>query len=87
MGQIQLIRAYRMDSGHGMGPWDCRGKRTVVADPPAPTRFFWSTVGHLRRLMIHQIDECCWIKDAWPVTAHGVGGRTAGSTDCSQNLD
>ena len=37
--------------------------------------------------MIHQIDECCWIKDAWPVAAHGVGGRVAGSTDCSQNLD
>ena len=37
--------------------------------------------------MIHQIDECCWIKDAWPVSAHGVGGRIAGSTDCSQNLD
>ena len=37
--------------------------------------------------MIHQIDECFWIKDAWPVAAHGVGGRFAGSTDCSQNLD
>ena len=37
--------------------------------------------------MIHQIDECCWIKDAWPVTAHGVGGRIVDSADCSQNLD
>ena len=36
---------------------------------------------------IHQIDELCWIKDAWPVTAHGIGGRAANSTDCSQNLD
>ena len=36
---------------------------------------------------IHQIDELCWIKDSWPVTAHGVGGRAANSTDCSQNLD
>ena len=38
-------------------------------------------------LMIHQIDECFWIKDAWPVSGHGVGGRFAGSTDASQNLD
>jgi hypothetical protein len=37
--------------------------------------------------MIHQIDECCWIKDSWPVAAHGVGGRKPGSTDCSQNHD
>ncbi|MCX6916611.1 MAG: gfo/Idh/MocA family oxidoreductase, partial [Verrucomicrobia bacterium] len=37
--------------------------------------------------MIHQIDECFWIKDSLPVSAHGVGGRFAGSTDCSQNLD
>ena len=36
---------------------------------------------------IHQIDEICWIKDAWPVSAHGIGGRAANSTDCSQNLD
>jgi predicted dehydrogenase len=36
---------------------------------------------------IHQIDEICWIKDAWPVSAHGIGGRAAQSTDCSQNLD
>ena len=36
---------------------------------------------------IHQIDEICWIKDAYPVSAHGIGGRAAGSTDCSQNLD
>ena len=47
----------------------------------------WSSGGVFIELMIHQIDECCWIKDAWPVSAHGVGGRFPGSTDCSQNLD
>jgi hypothetical protein len=36
---------------------------------------------------IHQIDEICWINDAWPVSAHGIGGRAADSTDCGQNLD
>ena len=36
---------------------------------------------------IHQIDEICWIKDAYPVMAHGVGGRAANSTDPGQNLD
>ena len=25
--------------------------------------------------MIHNIDECCWMKDAWPVEAKAIGGR------------
>jgi predicted dehydrogenase len=37
--------------------------------------------------LIHQIDECCWIKDAWPVMALGQGGRVPGSRDCGQNID
>src|SRR5262249_47293884 len=24
---------------------------------------------------IHNIDECCWMKDAWPVKAQAIGGR------------
>jgi len=32
------------------------------------------------------VDECCWIKDAWPVSAEGLGGREPGSDDCSQNV-
>jgi len=37
-------------------------------------------------MMIHQVDECCWIKDAMPVSAQGLGGREPYSNDCSQNL-
>jgi hypothetical protein len=37
--------------------------------------------------LIHQIDECCWIKDAWPVSVSGMGGREPHSTDHGQNLD
>ena len=36
---------------------------------------------------IHQIDEFCWIKNAYPISAHGVGGRAVNSTDCGQTLD
>jgi hypothetical protein len=37
--------------------------------------------------LIHQIDECCWIKDAWPVSVSGMGGREPHSTDHGQNID
>jgi hypothetical protein len=48
---------------------------------------FWASSGILSELMIHQIDECCWIKDGWPVSAHGLGGRSPSNTDGGQNLD
>jgi predicted dehydrogenase len=25
--------------------------------------------------LIHNLDICCWVKDAWPVSAQGQGGR------------
>ncbi|MCU0961433.1 MAG: gfo/Idh/MocA family oxidoreductase [Pirellulaceae bacterium] len=88
MGEILLIRAYRMDPGYRMGPFP-RGENELLwqLHPGRPFQFLWSSGGIFIELMIHQIDECFWIKDAWPVAAHGVGGRCADSTDCSQNLD
>ncbi len=88
MGDIQLIRAYRMDSGYFMKPFP-RGENELLwqLSPGHPYQFLWSSGGVFIELMIHQIDECFWIKDYWPVSAHGVGGRFAGSAGCSQNLD
>ncbi len=86
LGEIQLIRAYRMQ------PVGVLGRR-----PPDEKELFWQirnfvhfiwvSGGLFAEMNIHQIDELCWIKDQWPVSAHGVGGRAANSTDCSQNLD
>jgi predicted dehydrogenase len=88
VGDVLLIRAYRMDPGYLMGPFP-RGQNELLwqLSPGHPYQFLWSSGGIFIELMIHQIDECFWIKDSWPVAAHGVGGRFAGSTDCSQNLD
>jgi predicted dehydrogenase len=86
MGDIQFIRAYRMDSGSRMGPFP-GGQNELMWQLARPYFFLWSSSGLFIELMIHQVDECCWLKDAWPVTAHGVGGRSPGSTDCSQNFD
>ena len=86
LGQIQLIQARRM------GPVGPLGKK-----PPAESellwqfrnffRFYWVSGGLFAEMDIHQIDEICWLKGQLPVVAHGVGGRAANSTDCSQNLD
>jgi len=88
MGDIQLMRAYRMDPGYRMGPRP-QGVNELLwqLSPGHPYQFIWASGGIFLELMIHQIDECFWIKDSWPVSAHGIGGRFSGSTDCSQNLD
>jgi predicted dehydrogenase len=77
-----------MDPGYLMGPFP-KGENELLwqLSPGHPYQFMWSSGGIFIELMIHQIDECFWIKDSYPVSAHGVGGRFAGSTDCSQNLD
>ena len=51
------------------------------------TKFLWVSGGLWAEMDIHQIDELCWLHDALPVSAQGVCGRAANSTDCSQNLD
>jgi predicted dehydrogenase len=86
LGDLQLIRAYRMEA---VGP--------LAPKPPAEDellwqfknffRFLWVSGGLFAEMDIHQIDEICWLKDALPVQAHGIGGRTATNDDCSQNLD
>lgn len=86
MGDIQLMRAYRMDKGYRMGPFP-GNENELLWQIRRAYQFLWTSSGIFIELMIHQIDECCWIKDAWPVAAHGVGGRGPDSTDCSQNLD
>ena len=86
IGDIQLIRAYRVHPVGSLGKkpddydellWQIRNF----------VRFFWVSGGLFAEMNVHQIDELCWIKDQWPVTAHGIGGRAANSTDHGQNLD
>jgi predicted dehydrogenase len=85
MGGIQLIRAYRMDPGARMEPFP-GGKNELLWQLRRPYFFLWASSGWFIEMMIHQVDECCWIKDAWPVSAEGLGGREPNSSDCSQNL-
>ena len=86
LGDIQLVRAYRMDAGAWMTPFPV-GQSEVLEQIRRSYQFLWVSSGFFIEYMIHQIDECCWIKDGWPVAAHGVGGRSGNNADCSQNLD
>ena len=86
LGELQLIRAYRMHRVGQMGKkpdnynellWQIRNF----------VRFFWVSGGLFAEMDIHQIDEICWLKGAMPATAHGIGGRAANNTDHGQGFD
>ncbi len=37
--------------------------------------FTWANGSFILDWLIHNLDVCCWCKDAWPVSAQGQGGR------------
>jgi predicted dehydrogenase len=86
LGDILHTRAYRMQGIGPLGPKPA-DKTDLEWQLRNFTKFLWVSGGLWAEMDIHQIDELCWLHDAWPVTAHGVGGRAAHSKDCSQNLD
>ena len=93
IGDLTLLRAYRM-----MGP------EASCFSPPKPKdmneleyqirrfhSFLWASGGCYSDFLIHHIDECCWMKDAFPVMASATGGRhyreLNGVPQIDQNFD
>ena len=87
MGDVTFIRANRLEGVGWLGNQGPDGNKLMNQLQFGKVELYWVGSGHYVDYLIHQIDECCWIKDAWPVSAIGMGGRAADSTDCSQNLD
>ncbi|MCC6352953.1 MAG: Gfo/Idh/MocA family oxidoreductase [Verrucomicrobiae bacterium] len=86
LGDILMVRAYRMEPNRPLGPRKPDDKELFYQIRNF-TKFLWVSGGLWAEMDIHQIDEICWVKDAWPTAAHGIGGRAADSVDLSQNLD
>ena len=86
LGNIELIRAYRMAGGRHMRKPN-QDEREVEFQLRNKVHFPWVCSGLFIEWMIHQVDECCWIKDSYPIAAHGLGGRVPHSPDKGQNLD
>ncbi|HUT32438.1 MAG TPA: gfo/Idh/MocA family oxidoreductase [Planctomycetota bacterium] len=86
LGQVLLSRAYRMHGGGRLGrrPADQNEFLWQIAHR---TEFLWASGSLFDELTIHQIDEVCWLKDGWPVEAHGIGGRAANNNSVGQSLD
>ena len=94
IGDIVLMRGYRM---HGpAGSFLSRPKPPNMTDLEYQIRRFhgylWAGGGCFSDFNIHIVDHLCWMKNAWPVKAMGVGGRhyktdEDGTPFVDQNLD
>jgi predicted dehydrogenase len=89
IGDLVLLRAYRM-----------AGPTAKEAAKPRPQgmdelehqirwfhSFLWASGGCYSDFLIHNIDECCWMKDAWPIKAQSAGGRHYRGDKIDQNFD
>jgi predicted dehydrogenase len=80
IGDILLMRGYRMQAGGGAcipRKLDRRGKdlTEVMYQISRFHSFLWLSGGVFSDFYIHHIDHLCWMKNAWPVKAQGLGGR------------
>jgi predicted dehydrogenase len=87
MGDIPLIRANRLGGGGWLGNQGANANKLMSQLQFGRAQLYWIGSGHMVDNLIHQIDECCWIKDAWPVSVVGLGGRVPQSKDHGQNID
>jgi predicted dehydrogenase len=87
LGDITLIRANRLGGANWLANQGPKSNRLVEQLQFGKAHLYWIGSGHMVDNLCHQIDECCWIKDSWPVSAIGMGGRVPGSRDCGQNID
>jgi predicted dehydrogenase len=87
IGDIIAMRGYRMGQGGGTAGPRPDGVSELAWQVQRFHAFLWASGGVFSDYYIHQIDECSWMKGAWPVEAHALGGRHYRGDSLDQNLD
>jgi predicted dehydrogenase len=90
IGDILLMRAYRMKGPEATcfsDPMPKSEKSELLYQISRFHSFLWLSGGSYSDFLIHNIDECCWMKDGWPIMAQGLGGRHYRGTKVDQNFD
>jgi predicted dehydrogenase len=88
IGELLTLRTYRMH-----GPWAGyigakRGNPSELLHQIQNFHaFLWASGGVYSDFYIHFVDECCWMKDAWPIKAQANGGRHYRGNNVDQNFD
>ncbi len=89
IGDIMLLRGYRMSGRSATAGANRRrpGLTDLLWQISTFHSWIWASGGCFSDYYIHQIDECSWMKGAWPVQAHALGGRHYRGDSLDQNFD
>ncbi len=74
IGEVITSWAYRMHGPVGLVPRQA-GMNELAYQIKNYSCFTWLNGSFIVDWLIHNIDVCCWAKDAWPVSVQGMGGR------------
>jgi hypothetical protein len=87
IGEIVSLRGYRMGGRAAATGPKPDGIGELYYQVQRFHSFLWASGGVYSDYYIHQIDECSWMKGAWPIRAHALGGRHYRGDAVDQNLD
>jgi hypothetical protein len=87
IGDLIALRAYRMSGRAAAVGLPPEGMSHLMYQIQRFHSFIWASGGVFSDFYIHQIDECSWMKNAWPVQAAALGGRHYREGYVDQNLD
>jgi predicted dehydrogenase len=87
IGDLTMLRTYRQQTPAGFTGPNRSGLSELLWQIRHYLSFFWASGGLVQDYVAHNVDECCWMKGAWPVRAQGSGGRTHRGDNVDQNFD
>jgi len=87
IGDIILLRGYRMAGRSATASRRPDRLSELLWQIRTFHSWIWASGGVYSDYYIHQIDECSWMKGAWPVEAHALGGRHYRGDSLDQNFD
>lgn len=74
IGDVITAYAYRMHGPVGFAAKEA-GETELAHQIRNYSNYTWLNGSFIVDWLIHNIDVCCWVKDAWPVSVQGMGGR------------
>lgn len=74
IGDVITCWAYREHNSVGFSPKQ-PGESDLAHQIRNYSCYTWLNGSFLLDWLIHNLDVCCWVKDGWPVSAQGQGGR------------
>jgi predicted dehydrogenase len=74
IGDVIAEWAYRMHGPVGLSPKQ-PDMSELAYQITNYSNFTWLNGSFIVDWLIHNIDVCCWVKNGWPVSVQGMGGR------------